>query len=231
MYSTRFALFGEIVLADSAFDRTRRAILEAVVGAGKDRLVGADDAARQLGLPVEEVEDAFELLERREWVKLNRTMNGPLAAWATAVGRQFLREGIDHISGTAGQNITTTITAQTANVALHNSGPVTQTMSVQQAAELRQVLDELKAALEDLAEDDEDIKDHQHAVERLGEHLAKDAPEARPIRRTWDRVVAFATIEGAIQGGERIARALAALWPYVEPWVDRPPPMLPGATT
>jgi hypothetical protein len=98
-------------------------------------------------------------------------------------------------------------------------------------AQLRQILDEVKAALAELAEDDEDVKDRHLAVDRLGEHLTKAEPEGRPINRTWERIVTFATVEGAIQGGERIGRALQALWPYVEPWVDGPPPMLPGVTT
>jgi hypothetical protein len=99
-------------------------------------------------------------------------------------------------------------------------------------AELGKVLDELKAALADLGEDDEDVKDRHQAVDRLGEHLTKEKPEARPINRTWERIVAFATVEGAIQGGERIKDALLAVWPYVEPWVDGPPShMLPGAQT
>jgi hypothetical protein len=101
-------------------------------------------------------------------------------------------------------------------------------------AELQKATDELKAALVELAEDDEDVKDRHHAVDRLKEHLTKDQPDAKPINRAWERVVGFATIEGVIQGGERIGRALQALWPYVEPWVEASPtvpPLLPGATT
>jgi len=95
-------------------------------------------------------------------------------------------------------------------------------------SELRQLLDELKAALMEQAEDDDDAEDRQYAVERLGAALTKAEPVEGPIKRAWDRVVILATIEGAVQGGERLSHALQALAPYVAPWFAGAPPLPPG---
>ena len=106
---------------------------------------------------------------------------------------------------------------------------VTQTVQIGgDHAELRRLLDEVKAALADLAEDEEDRQDREHAVGRLDEALAKMQPEQRPVQRAWERVVQFATVEGAIQGIDRLHRALEATIPYVAQWYDGPPPLPPG---
>jgi hypothetical protein len=198
--------------------------------------VMSTSVAESLGLDHADVYSDVEILLGKGYVRADPMAGVPGGAWCVFIqgkGIQGARYGWpenDDRPGDSGINIGS-INAPVGAVGQgrdHFTQRVNQTV---QHSDLREALEEVKAALAELAEDAEDIKDRHHAVERLGEHLTKEAPEAKPINRTWERIIAFAAVEVAIQGGERIGRALLALWPYVEPWVDGPPPMLPGATT
>jgi DNA-binding transcriptional ArsR family regulator len=191
--------------------------------------------AQHLGYTPQAVEERLRILRGRGAVELDETHDGPLAAALTDIGLGWVKDRVPAnqpaLAATSShQAITVTGDRNVLNVAARDA-VMNRIQTGDGHVELGRVLDEVKAALADLAEDDEDVKDRHQAVDRLAEQLTKAEPEARPVNRTWDRIVAFATVEDAIRGDERIRNALLALWPYVKPWIDGPSPMLPGATT
>lgn len=96
------------------------------------------------------------------------------------------------------------------------------------SAELRQLVDELKAALVERATDDDDREDREKAVKRVGRQLASTEPDMQLGRRAWEAVVAFATVEGTIQGLDRIGKALVPFVPMISAWYGGAPPLPPG---
>ena len=62
----------------------------------------------------------------------------------------------------------------------------------------------------------------------IGRELTSSEPNLTLGRRAWESIVAFATVEGTIQGLERISKALLPLVPLITEWYGGPPPLPPG---
>ena len=94
-------------------------------------------------------------------------------------------------------------------------------------AELRQVFDELRAAIGDVVDDEEDRQVRIETIDDLERELNAETPRKTWVQKFWNGAIWAATVEGAIQGGERVGRALVALRPYVQPWFEELPPIPP----
>lgn len=188
----------------------------------------SDVIAEALQIELADLNEDLERLAAGDYVEIQRWQyKGTVTILITPRGKEVAREGWPRgADGVPGPVYHTTFIGDVQNAAVGNIGPTTQ--NVGSDAEFRRILDELKGALVELAKDDDDREDRERAVNRVSRELASAEPNLTLGRRAWESVVAFATVEGTIQGIERISKALLPLVPLVSQWYGGSPPLPPG---
>jgi hypothetical protein len=102
----------------------------------------------------------------------------------------------------------------TVNVAQTVSGNVSQSTAVQSEIDgVRQLLAQLESAIRDVQAPEEERENFLEPVEQFSSELGKSRPLISRLARSWGAIQAFAAIEGAWQGWERVQRISMELGP------------------
>ena len=201
--------------------RRRRRILAYMLQQprGSSRSYRRGSLAEALGMDEETLAPDLEILSHLECVKAMRVAQDahPIAVELKATGIRVVQEGWE----AAGLSQST---SQTVNN--YGSGNVTSLAgrdSIQQhiqtgagRSELRQLLGELKAAIEEasgLADDTRD--DGLDAVDRIAEELAREQPRRGRIESALRALSIVADVAGTAQGAAMVSDLVGKLTPHV----------------